>query len=236
MRNPAELNSSDSPAGELYRNVIVDFQKKLELHPLRHRIEEGAVARQTVGRMLADFLWLIVPLPEYMAGLASRGPHYDHATKTLLIQEARNELDHTPLLVKTVCSLGIDGQAIFQGPEWSFRPSRPVWLLRQVLDSMVYVRPWVEGVAVVMLGLVGFVPILGVIFRAASKHYQLSGAELRWLEIHGAEMQFQPMMQQGLDFLASQIKNEDKESWSMCNQAVEMLLDTIATDYLDAYT
>ena len=203
--------------------VILPRREERLRSPLLQRAQRGEASREELAQFFTGVLAFIIKFPEYIAALAARCPTFDWEIKTKLLANAYEEHNHPFLLARAIRALGGDPAPMLRGadPAYSANPERNA--RRAFIEHVLFERPWIEGVALLEVGIETIMPYwVRAMWIALRDQYGLSEHELAWFAIHGGEIE-QEHGNDGLLMLERYVAPDDRETQARCRAIVERI-------------
>jgi pyrroloquinoline quinone (PQQ) biosynthesis protein C len=192
-------------------------------NPLLVRAQQGAATREELAGFLLVLLSIVVRFPEYIAALGARCPAFDWEIKTRLLSNAYEECRHPFLLARTIRALGGDPEPVLRGESPLFDADPVRRARRAFVEQVLFERPWIEGVALLEVGIETIAPYwVAAMGDALRARYGLSDDDLEWFAIHGGAVE-QEHGNDGLLILERYVAADDLETQARCRAVVERI-------------
>ena len=210
----------------LLDEVILPRRAERLRSPLLVRAQRGEATRDELAQLLLVLLSIVVRFPEYIAALGARCPAFDWEIKTRLLANAYEECRHPFLLGRAIRALGGDPDPVLRGDSPLFDADPVRTARRQFVEQVLFERPWIEGVALLEVGIETIAPVWVAAMEAALRErYGLGDDDLEWFGIHGGAVE-QEHGNDGLLILERYVAPDDLETQARCRAVVERISGT----------
>lgn len=218
--------STRAPWIERLRRDVLDPMRRLAVaHPFYRQIADGSLPRPLLRRYVSDTLWAVRDFAAMAVTLACEAPP-QHADFMAVIAE--EETDHPALLGRAVEALGGDVAGIMEGNYFP-TPTYALWW-RTVQDAVAH-RPWVEGIAVVMVGIEDLARVQeAMVGDGMRAHYGLSAEQAAWFTHHGGPEEAEHGSL-GLQILEQAVDAADEATQARLRGLVEATAIPLLFDY-----